>query len=378
MKVLYLIISKLLNIKMGNNNSQLDVYHMSLDNIPESLKSMKSYIKVLLLEKIDKLEEEHDITILWLVESGSRAWGMESENSDCDVRGVFMYNDPEKIKELTIPNNKVERVISGFNDDRMLDWQLWEEGFSLGHLKKKNACIVDWLHSDDEFVYYSYNNMFKEWQEKYSWDSSAVTKHYYGMMKSHFNNDVNPSRKSKTNVLGTQINKGIEDIQHHLEQIKLSDSDNTSHKHILQTHSIVNNIVKTSNENAQVRENDTGKNQKATTTKKLWYLIRPYLMLKYMETFPDNGFPPLDVEKLIEELEGELQYEEEIKTLLKEKKGSDNETETVGCPQWVLDIYGQMDKTVLKSIKKKHNSKNKDNEDNEDNKNNDNEELNEQ
>ena len=36
------------------------------------------------------IEAEHDVTIVWAVESGSRAWGFPSPDSDYDCRFVFV------------------------------------------------------------------------------------------------------------------------------------------------------------------------------------------------------------------------------------------------------------------------------------------------
>jgi predicted nucleotidyltransferase len=39
-------------------------------------------------QKLLNIEKEHDVTILYAVESGSRAWGFESSDSDYDVRFI--------------------------------------------------------------------------------------------------------------------------------------------------------------------------------------------------------------------------------------------------------------------------------------------------
>ena len=49
-------------------------------------------MKQKIINKLNELEEKHNITILFAVENGSRAWRLESENSDYDVRFVFVRN----------------------------------------------------------------------------------------------------------------------------------------------------------------------------------------------------------------------------------------------------------------------------------------------
>ena len=45
-------------------------------------------------EKLKRIEEENNITVLYAAESGSRAWGFESPDSDFDVRFIV-----EKFRE---------------------------------------------------------------------------------------------------------------------------------------------------------------------------------------------------------------------------------------------------------------------------------------
>ncbi len=49
-------------------------------------------MKELIQQKLLELEKEQGVTILYACESGSRAWGFASEDSDYDVR--FIYKRP--------------------------------------------------------------------------------------------------------------------------------------------------------------------------------------------------------------------------------------------------------------------------------------------
>ena len=68
-------------------------------------------------EKISRLLSEieavHNIKILFAVENGSRAWGMESKDSDYDVRFVF-FRPVADYLSMTKP---AEVIISAYDKD---------------------------------------------------------------------------------------------------------------------------------------------------------------------------------------------------------------------------------------------------------------------
>lgn len=55
---------------------------------------------VLVPQKLKEIEEKYDIEILWAVESGSRAWGFASPDSDFDVRFIYKRKAPTYLKLL--------------------------------------------------------------------------------------------------------------------------------------------------------------------------------------------------------------------------------------------------------------------------------------
>lgn len=49
-------------------------------------------VEELVLMKIREIEEKENIRILHVIESGSRAWGFASPDSDYDVRFIYVRN----------------------------------------------------------------------------------------------------------------------------------------------------------------------------------------------------------------------------------------------------------------------------------------------
>ena len=47
-------------------------------------------MKELILSELEKIEEQYGVRVLHAVESGSRAWGFASPDSDYDVRFVYV------------------------------------------------------------------------------------------------------------------------------------------------------------------------------------------------------------------------------------------------------------------------------------------------
>jgi uncharacterized protein len=99
------------------------------------------------IEEIKKifhnLEITNDIKILYAVEAGSRTWGLESKDSDYDMRFIYKHNDIRKYLQL----QKIPKTIDGFSDDRIYDWQGWDIQKSLMALHELNPSIIEWLNS---------------------------------------------------------------------------------------------------------------------------------------------------------------------------------------------------------------------------------------
>ncbi|MCK6610744.1 MAG: nucleotidyltransferase domain-containing protein [Bacteroidia bacterium] len=98
---------------------------------------MKDEIKKELL----RLELQHDIKILYAVESGSRAWGFASIDSDWDVRYIYIHRLDWYLKIDDKKDNQ-EEILP--NDIDLAGWELKK---ALRLFRKSNPPMLEWLRS---------------------------------------------------------------------------------------------------------------------------------------------------------------------------------------------------------------------------------------
>lgn len=107
-----------------------------------------AHIHTEILKRIKVAEEEHNVKVLFAIESGSRAWGFASPNSDFDVR--FIYVHPLDWY-LTIDVEDKRDVIEYPIVDE-IDINGWDIRKALKLLWRSNPGIVEWLQSPIVYV----------------------------------------------------------------------------------------------------------------------------------------------------------------------------------------------------------------------------------
>ncbi len=94
-----------------------------------------------IVAQLRDIERDEGVRILFAIESGSRAWGFHSPDSDYDVR--FVYARPMDWHfRLDSRRDVIERPI-----DDELDVSGWELGKALTLAMGSNAVIAEWLQS---------------------------------------------------------------------------------------------------------------------------------------------------------------------------------------------------------------------------------------
>ncbi|HEY5823377.1 MAG TPA: nucleotidyltransferase domain-containing protein [Cyclobacteriaceae bacterium] len=141
-------------------------------------------MKNLILDKLDDIEKQNNVRILYACESGSRAWGFASPDSDYDVRFIYVHpidyylsiDDQRDVVELPI------------ND--LLDINGWELRKAFRLLRKSNAPLCEWLQSP--VVYQKDENFLSELREQMNhyFSPRAMMHHYISMTKNVLENDL--------------------------------------------------------------------------------------------------------------------------------------------------------------------------------------------
>ncbi|MDM0115734.1 nucleotidyltransferase domain-containing protein [Variovorax sp. J22R133] len=88
-----------------------------------------------------RIEQEHDITVLFACESGSRGWGFASPDSDYDVRFIYVNRLPWYLS-VSPRRDVIEVPISGD-----LDINGWDLRKALGLMRESNPTLLEWLRS---------------------------------------------------------------------------------------------------------------------------------------------------------------------------------------------------------------------------------------
>lgn len=136
-------------------------------------------------QKLHEIETRYDVKVLYAVESGSRAWGFPSNDSDYDVRFIYIHRpdwylaiDPQGVG---LKRDVIEEPI---ND--LLDISGWELTKALRLFRKNNPPLLEWLRS--EIVYdqrYGFVDDIRE-LETHVFDPNAMLYHYLNMAKNNY------------------------------------------------------------------------------------------------------------------------------------------------------------------------------------------------
>jgi len=290
---------------------------------------------------LDDLEQKHSIKILFAVESGSRVWGMQSKDSDYDIRGVYIELDPiERNKSFLYQKTN---CIDGFTKDRLYDWVLWDISTFLRFVKNNNPTAIDWIMSTTCY-------RGSEEQKKiihYFMESCNLNYylfHHYGLVKSMYEKYVNPYRKTKHIIDKNEILHKIDTTKHDLDLMKISNTDKVSN--------IISRAIQQLSEIKSLTEKEYPNDKeelKDTKIKKILYVCRSALSIEYI--LQQNKYPSLDINKILHDPKLVLDFDKNLIADIITKKCNSHELDECMCPDWLVTWYETLNHKMMMNIK---------------------------
>jgi predicted nucleotidyltransferase len=137
-----------------------------------------------ILQCLAGIERDHGVRLLYAAESGSRAWGFASPDSDYDVRFVYVH-PREHYLGIGEHRDVIELPVHA-----LLDVNGWDLRKALALFRKSNAPLYEWLQSP--IVYRRDEGFFAEWSAlgpRY-FSLRAGCHHYLSMARNAYERDL--------------------------------------------------------------------------------------------------------------------------------------------------------------------------------------------
>lgn len=151
-----------------------------------------------ILRRLTKVEADRNLRVLFACESGSRAWGFASDDSDFDVRFIFAHRPSDYLK-LKPPKDAFDVMDGDF------DLGGWDIRKTAELLRKSNAPLLEWL--DSPIVYRADADIaagLRQLRDDY-FDPKKTVYHYLslagGVWKKYVKGNPEPVRKKYLYVL---------------------------------------------------------------------------------------------------------------------------------------------------------------------------------
>ena len=146
-------------------------------------------MKDIILRELKKIEEQENVKIIMAIESGSRAWGFASPDSDYDVRFIYVRKEEDYLKL-----EKTRDVIEWKLDD-VLDINGWDIKKALQLLHNSNPTVFEWCASP--IIYWE--------TEEFAWLKNILPQ-YFSVKKSLYHYWHTSETHYKTHLLNDEVN----------------------------------------------------------------------------------------------------------------------------------------------------------------------------
>ena len=138
-------------------------------------------MKEIIQKKLKEIEKQEHVKIILAIESGSRAWGFESADSDYDVRFIYV-REPEMYLRLDAVRDVIEWQL-----DEVFDISGWDIKKALQLLYKSNPTLFEWINSPIVYKETIEGRELRELSKQY-FDVKKSVMHYLNMASNTFDN----------------------------------------------------------------------------------------------------------------------------------------------------------------------------------------------
>ena len=138
-------------------------------------------MKEIIQKKLEEIEKQEHVKIILAVESGSRAWGFDSADSDYDVRFLYV-REPEMYLKLDNIRDVIEWQL-----DEVFDISGWDIKKALQLLYKSNPTLFEWINSPIVYKETKETLELRDIAKEY-FDVKKSVMHYLNMSSTTFNN----------------------------------------------------------------------------------------------------------------------------------------------------------------------------------------------
>lgn len=131
-----------------------------------------------IIRLIREAEKKHKVKIVWAIESGSRAWGFASEDSDYDIRCMHIGKLDEYLG-LESPSQQINLTTD------VLDLESWDIKKFAELSLKSNPQIAEWLRSPLVYIDSPIKKQFKKYFDE-GCSLEFLRQHYIRMAKQNY------------------------------------------------------------------------------------------------------------------------------------------------------------------------------------------------
>jgi len=130
--------------------------------------------------KLPEIEREHNVRILYAIESGSRAWGFESTDSDYDVRFIYVHAKNWYLNILP------KRDVIEYPIENVFDFSGWDLRKTFFLMNKSNPVLFEWLRSPIVYLKDDYFFQIIDELSKIYFSPISSIYHYLHMANGNF------------------------------------------------------------------------------------------------------------------------------------------------------------------------------------------------